>query len=563
MVKIFDLDHAELVALGPQVFARLEEGAIFYVRRTPEILALADHVVAVLEARHSPACARTVRGFFQGGPSPGHEDLVALLLVLREIRDTRYASCLFADLVQGFGLPTPVLVDTGYFRCIFQRDSDALRADPRVPRDLYEGLAIDPEPFLKRSNIGGGPHRDVDVPHYTFQINFWFPLHDVPAANSLLLFPDIYTRDVPYQQRPEPLGEPDRWGYGSALRRALRLGDMVLFHSQHFHASPTEAPELDRLTAEIRVAGACIDDNAAVYRRLFWNIRNFTPLAQPDSRNRAERLHPHAPATTDRTPLTAQELLATLFDRPEDVRHGGNLWTPESIFDTSREFPRPALTSLVERLIAAPFAEDRQLALARYLLHWQHRDLAEAVLTDISQRTESYFFALELARIASQARLWQLVGSALMRAFALAQSSPITIGRYRGDVPARPLPRLQFMPEDAIRAATVMIQALRDYAVAPDRTPAPLIDYRLFFPFLISAQPHPSGVVVSVWTILIFIPLHRVAEIGLRAVQTGDRPQMEGVFNPEPLIRDPTGIVTAYSLAELGANLRQAYPVKA
>ena len=563
MVEILDIERAELARLGPDVFRRLEQGSIFYVRGSDEVRALTDHIAGVLARRVSQACGHDARAFFGGGHTPPYESLLQLILVLREIRDSRYLSCLFSDLIAGLGLPPPVLIDTGYFRCVFPKAFAALHDDARVPRDVYEGLPIDPEPFLKDTNRGGGPHRDVDVPHYTFQINFWFPLHDVPAENSLLLFPDIYTRDIAYQQKPEPLREPDRWGYGQALRRPLRLGDFVLFHSQHFHASPTEAPDSDRLTAELRVASACIDDNSAVYRRLFWSARNFEPLAAAAPSERATRLHPLGSAVPD-APLSAQELLAALFDRPEDVRHGGNLWTPESVFATSRRLSREALVHLIERLNAAAFADDRQLALARYLLFWGERDLGERVLTDAVQRTESYYFALEQARVAGAAQLWALAGQALIRAFALAQSSPVAIGRYRGDVPARPLPRLQFMPEDAMRAAGSLGAALRDYLAAPQSRPAPLLDYRLFFPFLIQAQPLlPSGIVVSVWTILVFVPLQRAAEIGLRLVEDAGGRRIEGAFNPDPVVRDPRGIVTAYSLTELGSRLRRAYPVTA
>src|SRR5262249_21503516 len=163
---------------------------------------------------------------------------------------------------------------------------------PRLPRDVGRGGGETAEAFLGATNKGGGPHRDVDVAHYTFQLNFWFPLHDVPAENSLLLFPEIYTKPVPYQQIPDPLREPDRWGYGKALRRALRVGDLVLFHSQHFHASPSEAPERDRLSAELRIASACIDDNAHVYRRLFWRAENFAPVTGAPAAERAARLYP-------------------------------------------------------------------------------------------------------------------------------------------------------------------------------------------------------------------------------------------------------------------------------
>jgi ectoine hydroxylase-related dioxygenase (phytanoyl-CoA dioxygenase family) len=110
---------------------------------------------------------------------------------------------------------------------------------------------------MLQSFVGtGNPHRDIDGPHYTFQMNFWFPLHRVEEGSSLLLFPDIYTKDVLYQQQPANPRDPDSWGYGKPVCRAMDPGDIVLFHSQHFHASPTRNPTADRLTVELRVGDA-------------------------------------------------------------------------------------------------------------------------------------------------------------------------------------------------------------------------------------------------------------------------------------------------------------------
>jgi ectoine hydroxylase-related dioxygenase (phytanoyl-CoA dioxygenase family) len=107
----------------------------------------------------------------------------------------------------------------------------------------------------------------------------WLPLHDIPSGAALLLFPQCYRRQVAFYDEVDRNAPPDTWGYGQAVRQAMSRGDVLLFHSQHFHASPTQEPDLARVTVEIRVGTGCHDDNGTTYRRSFWNVRNFTPRA--------------------------------------------------------------------------------------------------------------------------------------------------------------------------------------------------------------------------------------------------------------------------------------------
>lgn len=556
-----EITRADLVRLGPEVFRRLENGVVFLVRGLDEVFALADHVERTLAATVSPECAAEVRAFFRESRSLSEDAAAHLLLVLRELRDSRYVSCLFSDLVAGFDLPPAALIDTGHFRCIFLEHAAALNERAKrgeLPQDLFSTEQVtEPEPSVCRQNTGGHPHRDLDAPHYTFQFNFWFPLHDVPATNSLLMFPDVYGADIPYQQEPACLQRPETWGYGRPWRNAMKFGDVLLFHSQHFHASPTEAPHLNRLTIELRVASACQDDNANAYRRLFWNLRNFEALGGEPASERAERLHPRG----KRPPLVAQtahELFASLFPNPNLARRAANLWTPDTLFLGAHKLAAADLLDLTDRLRAAPFAEDRQLGLARYLLLHGRAGLAKSVLADTLARTTSYFFALEIARLAGGAGFWQIAGAALKAAHQLAATSSVQIGHYRGDIPARPVPTQQLLPAEARETALTLAQVLIAYLTAPDTRTVPLLDHRLFFRNFRAAHLFVDGALVFAWSILVYVPPERLASVGLSIAEGADGTrQVTGEFNPEGVARDPAGIVTAYYMSDLLRSLAQ------
>ena len=68
-------------------------------------------------------------------------------------------------------------------------------------------------------------------------------------------------------------------------------------------------------------------------------------------------------------------------------------------------------------------------------------------------------------------------------------------------------------------------------------------------------MPFAGGVALMILTILVFVPRQRLAQVGLRLVEHGGESRVEGSFDPEPLIRDPAGIVTAYDADEFRAKL--------
>jgi len=561
MVEHIVIDRRTLVEMGPEVFRKLHEGAIFHVRAIDEIFILRDHIDAQLRLR-GDSYAEGFKQFVERHIPLSEEVGAAVVLILREIRDSRFLSCLFSDLVAGFGLPSNRLIDAGYFRCIFQGIVPALQSRmerKELPRDLFQTENVaEPEPFMMGTNAGGNPHRDIDPPHYTFQINFWFPLHDIPAGNSVLMFPKVYTEAVQYQNSPDVSANPDGWGFGPALRHAMSLGDTLIFHSQHYHASPSETPHLDRLSAELRIASGCHDDNANAYRRQFWNLTNFAQIGSGSLRERASALHPHIRRPAAQA-LTAHQIFASLFDNAQAARLAANLWTPDTVFEGTQSLPGADLLDISDRLRRAPFAEDRQLAFARYLKFHGKTQLVRMVLQNVLERTESYFFALEAARLAGEATLYELAAASLMKAATLANQSDIRIGRYRGDVPDRGWPYIQLLPNDAHNAATRLMTILRDFLAAPADKPEPLLDHRLFFPNYYSAHYFCGHAVVFIWSLYIFIPAERLNDVRLSLTEN----KVEGVLDRDAMARDPRGIFVTYSNHELYREILRRGIIKA
>ena len=113
-------------------------------------------------------------------------------------------------------------MDAGTWRMMLPGHFEAARARP----DLFDADEFDsqsPSELVKimAPPMWGNVHRDFSARHYHYQINFWFPLHDIDAGQSLLLFPERYRRAAPlYGELPGP-DDPDSWGFGRAVRIPL------------------------------------------------------------------------------------------------------------------------------------------------------------------------------------------------------------------------------------------------------------------------------------------------------------------------------------------------------
>lgn len=390
----------------------------------------------------------------------------------------------------------------------------------------------------------GSAHRDIDVRHNHFQVNFWFPLHDIEAQHSLLLFPDAYRRDVQQYGRLGDPNRPDEWGFGRSLQVPLKFGSALLFHSQQLHASPNLPPSQSRFTVELRVASGCIDDNARIYRRLFWKIENFRPIAT-DSITGVDRAKELTESPGEAFSLdyamagrTAQAVVHRLFRHAAASLAAAYVHRGADIFDDVRDLDKTAWSRILQRLSGLPCGEDLWLMVARITGHRGHIDVASEALRKILDLTGSYFWALEGGRIAAGHGIYGLAASLFDRAHVLAIEADVALDRY---TPNMPPPRsrsklLQLQPSVAARAATAFARSARLRQLAFS-SPTTTFDWRLFHnPARVALASYEHYDLVSVDCLIVALPAGKA-------------------YRPERLIDDEDFLVSSESVADMEAML--------
>jgi hypothetical protein len=439
-VTVLDINAVDIAAQRETLFTSLSSHyAIIALRDVSEVRKLGTEILRLCPAD----IAERVAFMMRHGDVPDIDALSAFYRAFRHLRDSRYISGLFANFIEKIGLPEPILIDAGHCRMMVPdlADEAASRPDLFDPAEFAPRQPNDAEGMIVGAGWGNA-HRDIDVRHYHYQINFWFPLHDLEEERSLLLFPESYRRDVPqYGRLPNP-DDPDAWGFGPAVSVPLRFGDMLIFHSQQLHASPSKALHRSRFTVELRTASGCLDDNANIYRRLFWNRRNFLLGADGE---------------------TAQSIVHGLFnDAAQSLATGYALSAPDTL-DGVAPLNETAWSGIIARLDRRPAGEDLWLLVARLAARQHKVEAAAAALSRILDMTESYFWALEAGRIAAENGMRALAVSCFERSMGLASRSRVKIDRYTGRLhsPRSRERALQLLPRQARQAARAFLDALR------------------------------------------------------------------------------------------------------
>jgi hypothetical protein len=549
--NVVEMKAAQLAG-PPSVFDRLQGDTIIVVRNLAEIHELGATLRRLAGRFGGAACADGVAELMRVGDVPNLETLAALYHAFRHLRDTRYLSCLFSDVIASLGLPTPLLIDCGFCRMVVPEDVGKAHERPELfgPRDgLVEKKEIEP---MLQGFFWGNAHRDIDSRHYHYQINFWFPLHDLDQNRSLLLFPESYRRDVPQYERLTDLEHKDDWGFGRATQIPLNFGDTVVFHSQHLHASPSPAPG-NRFTVELRAAAGCIDDNANIYRRVFWSLRNFQPPAN-DPKPAAVRAGELAELPSPRPSIdhalaatTAHAVLNRVFHQAGASLAAGYIHRDHAILDDAIKLDGAAVEKIIARLDELPCGEDAWILLARILRRQGHRHLAMQAVERVRARTQSYFWALEAGRMAADERAYDLAHSAFESAEKLAVLSEVRLDRYTpGMPPARAGGHtLQLLPATAQRAAKAFACRARIEREQSVGT-TPTFDHRIFWQSSrVALASFENYDLVAVGGMVVGLPAGRQ-------------------FHPEGLLNDGRGIavgntVEAVTVA-VGSNLGRRLP---
>jgi hypothetical protein len=465
--QVTELDAARLAG-ERSIFSLLQDDTIIVIRNMPEIRELGSTLRRL--AGISGGRADEIEALMQTGKVASVEALAAFHAAFRHLRDSRYLSCLFSDAIADFGLPMPILVDSGFCRMVVPDLIEQVGARPDLfaPTGFESPGPGEAEPMLQGGSWGH-PHRDIDGRHYHYQLNFWFPLHDLDKRGSLLLFPDAYRKDVLQYGRFASPDNPDDWGFGRALQVPLKFGDTLVFHSQQLHASPAFGPGQSRFTVEMRVAAACIDDNARTYRRLFWSLGNFRNKegASGSAPQRAAQLA-QAPVETPRIEAalrseTAHAIVHRLFPHAGACLAAGYVRRRADVLDDAIRLDTQAVQHVFAALETFPCGEDLWLLMARLCWRQGHEGHARAAVERIGASSESYFWALEAGRVSAQSGAYDLAAAAFNRAGQLAAASRVALDAYTQNQAPPRIPGWvpQVLPLRAQHAARILVGRAR------------------------------------------------------------------------------------------------------
>jgi hypothetical protein len=463
MSHLLELDGRASSDRQKPVFDPLRSGSVMVYRGVPEIHALGEIICAETARRFNPEVAAGVGDLMREGDIHDLETYSAFYRVFRDLRDSRLLSALFASLIEGWDLPKPLVLDAGYCRMVAPNFIDSARQRPDLfdPREFVHN-PVEPE-TMPHGSSWGRAHRDVDVRHYHFQANLWFPLHDLDAKRTLLIFPEAYRRDVPQYGTLLDPEKPHEWGFGKPLQVPLKFGDMLLFHSQQLHASPSQSRQRSRFTVELRIAAGCMDDNSGVYRRIFWNAANFRPR-KPEAaiRQLAEPPSPQFDPEFALAGRTAHAVVHRLFRDPASSLRAGYVRREDVVLDGAFPLEWDAWLRILKRLDELPCGEDLLLLVARLLLRQRQQDLAAGILQKLYEQTQSYFWLMEAGRVAAVAGLYGFAELSFTRAGMLAKRSDVALDRFVKDMPPPRSPQiLQLLPQPAARAARLFARRVK------------------------------------------------------------------------------------------------------
>ena len=240
------------------ILERLCRGDIVVLRAAPEIRSL----VQVLNGLGSLEPARCDR--FQ---SLHRRSVLGIRQALRYASSAVSAGMValaVAANAKRYGLPTSGLVEAGRLRAFFP---------PKYPR-LWNRPASLYRAFLKKGVGAGNPlHRDIWSPHRPTQINFWFPLSPIHQDQSLMMFPELWGQDISTDSQNRVVLTPPN---AHPTQVAMDAGDVLLFHSENFHASPPNDHQSCRVSVDCRCVFHTDDDNR-YYSGGFQDITTFLP----------------------------------------------------------------------------------------------------------------------------------------------------------------------------------------------------------------------------------------------------------------------------------------------
>tara|TARA_B100000686_G_scaffold352465_1_gene454546 strand:+ start:277 stop:2064 length:1788 start_codon:yes stop_codon:yes gene_type:complete len=461
-----------------------EENKILVIRQMPEIQVVFKVILDWMKNHCPKNHTSEIVSLWHQQQLPSAEAMGSMLKAFHFIKDSRLMPWIFSDFFDNFGCAEPILVDSGHFRIVVPPE---LRVAYKKSKE-FKNLDFEiPWPFDSKENFfmegSAAPHRDIDRPHHTYQINTWFPLQDLNPAEVLQFFPEarydfeeklkektqaeIYENYEVYAPKLEFTPDPKTFGFGKPLQIPMKAGDMLIFNCQDPHCSPFQKPGHVRINGELRFATRCYDDNSS-FRRTFWNLNNFVRTERPEGEPLPEWAEFFAlPSDLQRTTKNsqrpnslelscAQVYFNKLFPSLVEACAATDIRAPVP--------PNPTLDhqdilSITSKLTSFPYADDRQLCVAKYLATNGILDESKTVLLRGIEESTSYFWLLEFAFVAIQNCWISLAESALEKVILLGNNMALDLLPFSNlGVPKGPINSLT--PKAAKEAASDLLVSL-------------------------------------------------------------------------------------------------------
>lgn len=456
--RVTEVDRDDIETMSTGIYDRLRNGEIFVLRGVSEIHHIRDQLFAALGDDGPGQDLAPLFALFSERTVPPAESMASFVRVLHQADKCRFVAASLADLIADLSCPTPILVEGANRRIVLPAaalDEFRHRVDLFVPTDFERAHpGATPEVFFADWSP---PHRDIGRPHYTFMANLWFPLHDLDAENSLVMFPESYRRSVPIAPTSkgwrEQFGTAEiaEWGYGKPLRVDLRFGDALLFHSETIHCSPVTTTNLPRLSFDVRFAAPCLDGNLT-YRGTFSNYFNFLPALDGSGGGQGKASTERAAGLLHQARRTSDDSLETIVEDAATAQHLIT-WFEANL----AQAPLSAIASVCDRLDRYPFAEDRYVHLAEGLRE-RGGAFTESLLRTVLETTDSFYWMARCGDVAMLAGLERLSRDAYGACADLCETTSVSfdhnpIDYLPADDPSCFGPRTQRLPEEFAKAA--------------------------------------------------------------------------------------------------------------
>lgn len=427
-----EISASDIKSNSTSIYQLLEAGKIVVIRKVPEIFLLKQIIINYVYRLSGESLKNEVLRILDRKIIGLEKAIYNLVRAIREIRKNRLLSVLLAELVQSCGFPHPVVIGGEAHRLVLPNKTlqhlessselfEYLDFIGRIsPDELTETFMMNPAP----------PHRDINQPHYNFQANFWFPLHDTNDRETLLIFPEVYQNpflpQLPKLENGE-YPEPEKWGVGAPLRISLNFGDLIAFHSEHYHGSPTEKPESFRLSYDFRIASGVYDDNGG-YTKDFSNIYNFLPMQNmPDKNGISEQYWNRLSERIATFIMYAQNppiAVKSHFVNNQNVAIAHQYYSclPENQPNISIDFIKENL--YIFKFF--PFAEDRYLKLAKLC---PDEELKSEIIHIVMNRSNSYFWILQCCELALKMKDLDLAKNGFEKVIEFARETQLSFER--------------------------------------------------------------------------------------------------------------------------------------